>query len=109
MESGEIRNDQITASSEDDEFPSYQARLNGESAWRPNSDYLPQQWIQVDFQRTLWVTGVATQGLPGSFDYVESYLIQYFMEHNFMEDRLNGSSLCAAVNQTEMGKDPEVS
>ena len=85
MESGEITDDQITASSYRDFYPPYLARLNGISAWRPGPYYGVQYnvpWIQVDFQRTLWVTGVATQG----------HALRDFTEAYFMEHRLSNSS-----------------
>ncbi|XP_012589923.1 PREDICTED: coagulation factor VIII [Condylura cristata] len=83
MQSKAISDAQITASSYlKNVFAAWspsQARLNlpgSANAWRPQVDS-PKEWLQVDFQKTVKVTGVTTQGvkslLAGMF--VKEFLI----------------------------------
>ena len=68
MENGQIRDAQITASSENDEnHAAVQGRLNFKAgrgktgAWSAYGN-LVNQWLQVDLGRYSIVTGIATQG-----------------------------------------------
>ena len=80
MESGEISDDQITASSEynnNDRAPN--ARLNfnkngGSWSARINDQ---NQWLQVDFQRSTIITGVSTQGRVQYKEFVKSYTVSF--------------------------------
>ena len=78
MENGEITDGQITASSSRNRFPPRYARLNGHSCWQLRSNE-PTEWIQVDFEQSVWLTGVATQGAnpDGYLGYVSAYTVQY--------------------------------
>uniref|UniRef100_UPI00403B3905 Coagulation factor VIII n=1 Tax=Homo sapiens TaxID=9606 RepID=UPI00403B3905 len=83
MESKAISDAQITASSYlTNMFATWspsQARLHlqGRSnAWRPQVNN-PKEWLQVDFQKTMKVTGVTTQGVKSLLTsmYVKEFLI----------------------------------
>ena len=83
MESGQIPNSAITASSQ--LTPAYgpeNARLHFKGApgrvgaWIPlSNDH--GQWLQVDFGRETQVTGIATQGYYHAAHWVTSYSLQY--------------------------------
>ena len=80
MESGEISDDQITASSQyhyDGRAPN--ARLNFKKdggAWSAKTNDL-NQWLQVDFQRSTIITGVSTQGEVQYTNFVKSYTVSF--------------------------------
>ncbi|KAM4818537.1 coagulation factor VIII isoform 1-T1 [Thomomys bottae] len=83
MESKVISDAQITASSYfTNMFVSWspsQARLNLQgktNAWRPHVND-PKQWLQVDFQKTMKITGIITQGVKSLLTsmFVKEFLI----------------------------------
>ncbi|XP_053435824.1 coagulation factor VIII isoform X1 [Nycticebus coucang] len=83
MESKEISDSQITASSYlTNMFATWapsQARLHLQgrtNAWRPQVNN-PKEWLQVDFQKTIKVTGITTQGVKSLLTsmYVKEFLI----------------------------------
>uniref|UniRef100_A0A8C5VFG6 Coagulation factor VIII n=2 Tax=Microcebus murinus TaxID=30608 RepID=A0A8C5VFG6_MICMU len=83
MESKEISDAQITASSYlTNMFATWspsQARLHLQgrtNAWRPQVNN-PKEWLQVDFQKTIKVTGITTQGVKSLLTsmYVKEFLI----------------------------------
>lgn len=84
MESGHIRDDQITASSEyDRNHRASNGRLNFRAgggrtgAWSAlhNNRY---QWLQVDFRRPPIITGISIQGRPDCCrQFVSSYTISF--------------------------------
>ncbi|XP_059241767.1 coagulation factor VIII isoform X3 [Mustela nigripes] len=83
MENKEIADAQITASSYlNSMFATWspsQARLHLQgraNAWRPQANN-PKEWLQVDFQKTMKVTGVITQGVRSLLTdmYVKEFLI----------------------------------
>ena len=83
MESGDITNAQISASSTlDDNNPPGQARLHQKpdgsmaGAWTAQTDDL-NQWLQVDLGSYTKVSRVATQGKNGFDQWVTKYKIQY--------------------------------
>uniref|UniRef100_W5M0R5 ferroxidase n=1 Tax=Lepisosteus oculatus TaxID=7918 RepID=W5M0R5_LEPOC len=86
MESGDIPNDMITASSVYSNWlkgmwqPSF-ARLNNQgnvNAWRAKSNNV-FQWLQVELKETKKITGIITQGAKslGKEMYVQTYSLQY--------------------------------
>ena len=83
MENGEIRDEQITASSEwDNEFRASNGRVKcnkdagGYVAWSAGGG--GSQWFQVDFQRYTIITGISTQGRRSLNEYVKSYMHDFF-------------------------------
>ena len=83
MESGEISNGQVSASSEwDGNHAAIQARLYFEAApdkagsWSAKYDNL-DQWLQIDLGSKHEVTGLATQGRNGYGQWVTKYKVQY--------------------------------
>ena len=78
MESGDITDDQITASSEySSKYGWVHARLRKGDFWAAKRNDA-NQWIQVDLGKIMTVKGVATQGRPTSpLQYVTKYKLQY--------------------------------
>ena len=83
METGLIKDAQITASSElDSNQAAIQARLNFKAgrgktgAWSARSNDA-NQWIQVTFGGYTKLTGIATQGRNGYSQWVTKYQLQY--------------------------------
>ena len=83
MESGDISNGQVSASSEwDGNHAAIQARLFFEAAhgkagsWSAKYNNLVQ-WLQIDFGSKHEVTGLATQGRNGYRQWVTKYKVQY--------------------------------
>ena len=82
MENGQIRDAQITASSENDEnHAAVQGRLNLKAgrgktgAWSAYGN-LVNQWLQVELGRYSIVTGIATQGRNAYPQWVTLYELQ---------------------------------
>ncbi|XP_015282008.1 PREDICTED: coagulation factor VIII [Gekko japonicus] len=76
MESKAVSNQQISASSYIDNvvssWPPFLARLNMQgrnNAWRPKANS-PNEWLQVNFQKTMRVTGIVTQGAKSAFTHM---------------------------------------
>ncbi|KAG8521362.1 LOW QUALITY PROTEIN: Coagulation factor VIII, partial [Galemys pyrenaicus] len=91
MESRAISDTQISASSYlKNAFAAWspsQARLHLQgrtNAWRPQVDD-PKEWLQVDFQKTVKVTGVTTQG-------VKSLLASMFVKEFLISSSQDGRS-----------------
>ena len=86
MESREIRDDQITASSQYRFYPPSSARLNlilEQGAWSARTEDL-HQWLQVNFERSTIITGISTQGLHYGREFVTNYTISFSNdEQNF--------------------------
>lgn len=90
LSSGEIKSSQITASSSfivpNEDYSPTQGRLNNQpfnqagvtfkGAWCAGSNN-EQQYIQIDFRGMRKVTKIASQGRPGSSDYVGGYSLSY--------------------------------
>ena len=82
MESGDIEDDQITASSFFSDYAGYQpwkGRLNNNGFWSTELDVPTDPWIQVDLLQQTLVTGIITQGgLSRHYeDWVTTLQIQY--------------------------------
>lgn len=100
MESGDITNAQIRASSMlDGNNSPGQARLHQKAdgsmagAWSAQTDDL-DQWLQVDLGSSTKVSRVATQGKNGYDQWVTKYKIQYSNDgQNFRVYKEPGNSL----------------
>ncbi|CAK8686586.1 unnamed protein product [Clavelina lepadiformis] len=84
MESGKIRNRQITSSSVlTGHWAAHNARLrNSRSAWASSVTQPKRlQWLQIDFEKASLLTGVAVQGFRAGRDfYVTSFVIHYSVD-----------------------------
>lgn len=97
MESGEISNDQITASSYwAVHYEPYLARLHLQPRWLEARGWASStndvnQWLQVDLSIKFDVTRVATQGRPEYTQWVKKYSLLYSDEgvtfHNYMNEQ----------------------
>ena len=83
MESGDISNGQVRASSEwNGNYAAFQARLYFEAAhgkagsWSAKYNNL-DQWLQIDLGSKHEVTGLATQGRNGYGQWVTKYKVQH--------------------------------
>lgn len=108
MENKAISDAQITASSYlNNMFATWspsQARLHLQgrtNAWRPQVNN-PEEWLQVDFQKTMKVTGIATQGVKSLLTsmYVKEFLISSSQDgHNWTLFLQNGKVKVFQGNQ----------
>uniref|UniRef100_A0A8C6YHB2 F5/8 type C domain-containing protein n=1 Tax=Nothoprocta perdicaria TaxID=30464 RepID=A0A8C6YHB2_NOTPE len=105
MESGEIKNSQITASSAKTTWfkvwEPFLARLNQKgklNAWRAKSNN-NQQWLQIDLLTIKKITAIATQGANSmSYEnFVKSYIILYSNQGSEWKSYTDGSSTVAKV------------
>ncbi len=82
MESGDITDSQITASSEaSSALAAKYARLNLSPAWSAQINNL-DQWIQVDLVDIVQVTGVMTQGVVLYNQWVTKYKVEYSTDND---------------------------
>ncbi|XP_054937761.1 coagulation factor VIII isoform X7 [Physeter macrocephalus] len=108
MESKAISDAQITASSHlSNVFATWspsQARLHLQgrtNAWRPRANNR-KEWLQVDFQKTMRVTGITTQGVKSLLTsmYVKEFLISSSQDgHNWTLLLQNGKVKIFQGNQ----------
>ncbi|KAF4026566.1 hypothetical protein G4228_019057 [Cervus hanglu yarkandensis] len=108
MENKAILDTQISASSHlSNMFATWspsQARLNLQgrtNAWRPKVNN-PKEWLQVDFQKTMRVTGITTQGVKSMLTsmYVKEFFISSSQEgHNWTPFLQNGKVKVFQGNQ----------
>ncbi|XP_041858516.1 coagulation factor V [Melanotaenia boesemani] len=79
LESGSVDNDHITAINTRGYWEPHLARLNNQGKYNAWSTETNNSWIQVDFQRPVVISQVATQGAKQMFQsqYVKNYLISY--------------------------------
>ncbi|XP_034341975.1 coagulation factor VIII isoform X4 [Arvicanthis niloticus] len=108
MESKVISDTQITASSYfTNMFATWspsQARLHLQgrtNAWRPQVND-PKEWLQVDLQKTMKVTGIITQGVKSLFTsmFVKEFLISSSQDgHNWSQILHNGKVKVFQGNQ----------
>nr|XP_020765275.1 coagulation factor VIII-like isoform X1 [Odocoileus virginianus texanus] len=108
MENKAILDTQISASSHlSNMFATWspsQARLNLQgrtNAWRPQVNN-PKEWLQVDFQKTMRVTGITTQGVKSMLTsmYVKEFFISSSQEgHNWTPFLQNGKVKVFQGNQ----------
>ncbi|KAM6310335.1 coagulation factor V [Aegotheles albertisi] len=105
MESGEIKNSQITASSVKtswfNTWDSSLARLNQNgkiNAWRAKLNN-KQQWLQIDLLTIKKITAIATQGTKSisAENFVKTYVIQYSNEGSEWKSYTDDASSVAKV------------
>ncbi|XP_058476880.1 coagulation factor V [Solea solea] len=79
LQSGSVKDDQITAINTRGYWEPHLARLNNLGKYNAWSMDQKHSWIQVDFQRPVVISQVATQGAKQifSYQYVVKYLISY--------------------------------
>ncbi|XP_040913559.1 coagulation factor V [Toxotes jaculatrix] len=79
LQSGSVKDNQITALNTRGYWEPHLARLNNQGKYNAWSTEQNNSWIQVDFQRPVVVSQVATQGAKQMFhsQYVVKYLISY--------------------------------
>ena len=80
MEDRNISDSQLTASNSYSLYPARHARLNDPNFWAAASNDM-NQWLQVDFEKELTVTKVATQGrsleMGDYWQWVRTYSLKY--------------------------------
>ena len=80
MESGDIKNNQLTASSfYSRQLRAREGRLNNDNNWSTKTENPRNPWIQVDLLRSTIVTGIITQGstYDGHDEWVTHLRIQF--------------------------------
>ncbi|KAK2905616.1 coagulation factor V isoform X1 [Channa argus] len=79
IESGAVKDEQITANEARGSWGAHLARLNNKGKYNAWSTDVNNSWIQVDFQRPVVISQVATQGAMQVFysQFVVQYAISY--------------------------------
>ncbi|XP_072025436.1 uncharacterized protein [Amphiura filiformis] len=86
MESGEITDEQMSASSNFNTMPPQNGRLhfesdvsNRKSCWGPRQELGQEEWLQIDLKNLHTITGIITQGDGDNWRYhwVTTYRIHY--------------------------------
>lgn len=74
MENGQIKDDQITASTYFKNYEPYEGRLNAKGGRAWHAKYITNiEYLQIDFRREVNITAVATQGQSTNAFYVTAY------------------------------------
>uniref|UniRef100_G3P3P6 Coagulation factor V n=1 Tax=Gasterosteus aculeatus aculeatus TaxID=481459 RepID=G3P3P6_GASAC len=83
LESGSVKDEQITAINSRGYWEPHLARLNNNGKINAWSTEQNRSWIQVDFQRPVVISQVATQGARQMFQsqFVEKFSISYSTDH----------------------------
>lgn len=76
MESGYIKNEQVTAASAKQGFDAWKGRLNGESCWIPGR-VSSTEYISVTFSSAKTIKAIATQGAPKQDCWVTTYKVEW--------------------------------
>ncbi|XP_074633814.1 lactadherin-like [Acropora palmata] len=76
MESGYIKNEQITAASAKQGFDAWKGRLNGESCWIPGR-LSSTEYISVTFSSAKTIKAIAMQGAPKQDCWVTTYKVEW--------------------------------
>uniref|UniRef100_UPI0037E7EB91 coagulation factor V n=1 Tax=Semicossyphus pulcher TaxID=241346 RepID=UPI0037E7EB91 len=85
LESGSVKDDQFTAINTRGYWEPYLARLNNQGKYNAWSTEQNHSWIQVDFQRPVVISQVATQGAKQLFH--SQYVVRYYISYSL--DRRN--------------------
>ncbi|XP_041666073.1 macrophage mannose receptor 1 [Cheilinus undulatus] len=100
IEDRNISDSQLIASSSKSGFAPSQARLNGNSCWRPSGS-VTSSWIQVNLGEPRKITGIVIQGCP-QYDYwVTKYKIQHSSDGTTWTDHTaDGEFFLGATDRT---------
>lgn len=79
MTSGQINNNQITASSHAPGYPAYEARMEGSSCWRSVNNTLGE-FLEINLGQRRYVNGVTTQGDPQADNWTKQFYLAYFAD-----------------------------
>ncbi|XP_071959840.1 lactadherin-like [Antedon mediterranea] len=96
IESGDIPDNQMNASSSYDNVSAHHGRLHGNKSWSPATANV-SQWIQVDLGNITYTTQVATQG--GSRGSVSKYSIKYGIDGTNFIDAEGGGMFIGNVDE----------
>uniref|UniRef100_A0A4W6EAV3 ferroxidase n=1 Tax=Lates calcarifer TaxID=8187 RepID=A0A4W6EAV3_LATCA len=80
LESSSVKDDQITAINTRGYWVPHLARLNNQGKYNAWSTEQSNSWIQVDFQRPVVISQVATQGAKQLFQH--QYVLKYFISYS---------------------------
>ena len=76
-----IYDQRFSASSSSSSNPASDGRLNGGSAWIPNSNNNNNDYLQIDLGSVYVVCAVATQGNPSADDWTKTYKIETSLDN----------------------------
>ena len=99
VESGNVTDEQFTASSYDGKLVAANAILNQETAWVPKTND-QNQWLQIDLYRQILVTGVVIQGRPDIQNWVTRYRVEYALDEvswEFVKDKNASAEVCNVI------------
>ncbi|KAK2840349.1 hypothetical protein Q5P01_014089 [Channa striata] len=80
IESGSVKDEQITAINTRGYWAAHLARLNSQGKYNAWSTDVNNSWIQVDFQRPVVISQVATQGAKQMF--LSQFVVQYAISYS---------------------------
>ena len=106
METGDIPDGNIRASSGHSNFPARSARLNAASAWK--ALYEDEPWIQADIGYQTYISGIVIQG-GGYTDWVTSFKVSTFSISNndsemFITDESGNVFVSLLLNKNHLGQ-----
>ncbi|XP_019632703.1 PREDICTED: uncharacterized protein LOC109476259 [Branchiostoma belcheri] len=78
LESRQIQDAQLSASSQLPSYEAWKARLNGPIAWQFNLSHDSEPWLQVNLTTNRFISGVQTQGKWGGW--LTSYMVMYSVD-----------------------------
>ena len=100
MENGNIQDSQITSSTAWNGLPPEKGRLHGASSWSAGQND-EDQWIQIDLNKILTLTKIATQGRHNYDQWVKSYLVSYSSDgQTFQNYKNNGADKVRKIHNT---------
>ena len=76
-----VYNQRFSASSSLSSSRASKGRLNGASAWIPNSNNNNNDYLQIDLGSVYVVCAVATQGNPSASDWTKTYKIETSLDN----------------------------
>ena len=79
--SANIRDQRFSASSSLRSSSPINGRLKGASAWIPENNSDPNDYLQIDLGSVYFVCGVATQGNPVTDDWTKTYKIETSLDN----------------------------